>query len=214
MKKSTLIKVSLLAAVLAAILLFYEMMRKGHQLNPGHRPRRTAKDGASPQPEGAPEPLSKPLPGPSIIIMKGKRSLFLYSDDRIVRQYPIGLGFNPTGDKIREGDGRTPEGTYYVCNKNPRSRYYLSLGLSYPDEEDAARGLKAGLINQSQYENIVCALRNKSIPPWDTPLGGEIFIHGHGAQSDWTLGCIALENEHVKELYEALPLGTRVLILP
>jgi len=158
--------------------------------------------------------LSKPLGNPKILIIKSKRTLFLYSEGRIVRRYNIALGFNPEGDKVKEGDGRTPEGRYYVCGKNPESRYYLSLALSYPNEKDAERGLKAGLINQSQYKEIISAIGDKSRPPSDTPIGGEIFIHGHGTKSDWTLGCIAMENEDIKELYEVMPMGAPVIILP
>ena len=214
MKKSALIKLSLLALSLVAMVVLYEVMREAYRLIPEQGSRRSRKGGSSAQAQGAEKPLSKPLPNPKILIIKSKRTLFLYSDNKIVRRYHIGLGFKPTGDKIKEGDGRTPEGKYYICTKNPKSRYYLSLGLNYPNEQDADRGLKAGLINQSQYERIINATRNKSVPPWDTPLGGEIFIHGHGAHSDWTLGCITMENEDVKELYEAVGLGTRVVILP
>jgi len=158
--------------------------------------------------------LEKPLINPRIIISKSKRRLELYCDSTIVRSYRIGLGFQPIGDKVREGDGRTPEGNYYVCVKNPKSRYYLSLGLSYPNIRDAKRGLREGLISHKQYNEIVQAIRNRRIPPWNTALGGEIFIHGHGSKSDWTLGCIALNDSDIHELYEAISIGTPVEIQP
>ena len=165
---------------------------------------------------GAPPkaPLPCPLPEARIVVLKSERRLTLYAGDKMVREYPIGLGFKPEGDKVQEGDGRTPEGEYYVCNKNRNSRFYLSLGLSYPNEEDAARGFASGLITKWQYERIATAIRQRSQPPWDTVLGGEIFIHGHGASRDWTLGCIALHNEDIAELYEAVPVGTSVTIYP
>jgi murein L,D-transpeptidase YafK len=131
-----------------------------------------------------------------------------------VRTYRIGLGFNPKGHKHKEGDGRTPEGSYYICCKNPNSRYYLSLGLSYPNEQDAAKGLQDGRITGTQCRRIKNAIRRKATPPWNTPLGGEIFIHGRGSHRDWTLGCIALDDGDMRELFGAVPVGTPVTILP
>ena len=157
-------------------------------------------------------PLRLPLVNPKILVRKGARRLTLYSGGEAVRTYPVALGFSPEGDKVRQGDGRTPEGTYYVCVKNAKSAFYLSLGLSYPNAEAAERGLREKLITQRQYERIVGAIRNRRTPPWDTRLGGEIFIHGSGSTGDWTWGCVALDNENIKELFDAVPLGTTVVI--
>ena len=159
-------------------------------------------------------PLSLPLARPRVVVEKGARRLKLYSGEELVRVRAVALGFGPEGDKEKQGDGRTPEGDYYVCTKNERSRFHLSLGLDYPKAEDAERGLKAGLITRAQYERIVAAARAKRCPPWDTPLGGEIFIHGGGNASDWTWGCVALENAEVEELFNSVPAGTPVRILP
>jgi len=159
-------------------------------------------------------PLSLPLIEPRIVVSKSKRRLELYSDGRVVRAYRVGLGFDPVGDKVNEGDGRTPEGEFYVYVKNPKSNYYLSLGLSYPNLEHAARGLRAGLITKVQDEKISEAIKNKTGPPQNTALGGLIYIHGHGSASDWTLGCVALENDDMKELFEAAPKGMKVVIEP
>jgi murein L,D-transpeptidase YafK len=159
-------------------------------------------------------PLRLPLVNPRIVVRKAARRLTLFSRGEAVRVYPVVLGFTPEGDKERQGDGRTPEGTFSVCVKNDKSNFYLSLGLTYPDAEDAARGLRDGLITRKQHDRIVSAARRKARPPWDTALGGEIFIHGGGTGSDWTHGCVALDNEHVKELFEHLPTGTPVRIEP
>lgn len=159
-------------------------------------------------------PLKLPLVAPKIVVRKGARRLTLYSDGAAVRTYPVALGFSPEGDKVRQGDGRTPEGTFYVCVKNAKSAFYLSLGLSYPNVEDAERGLRDKLITRRQYEGIVGAIKRKQRPPWDTPLGGEIFIHGHGSTGDWTWGCVALDNENMKQLFDAVPMGTAVVIEP
>ena len=151
---------------------------------------------------------------PRIVVYKKERKLELYSDKTLVRSYRVGLGFNPVADKQREGDGATPEGDFYVFVKNNKSAYYLSLGVSYPNVEDAKRGLRDGLITQQQYEAIVDAQQRKVAPPQYTKLGGLIYIHGNGAKSDWTLGCVALENEDMKELFDSVAVGTPVTIKP
>jgi murein L,D-transpeptidase YafK len=159
-------------------------------------------------------PLKLPLKDPRIVVLKSKRQLELYSEGAIVRTYPIGLGLNPVDDKKREGDRCTPEGDFYVFVKNPKSAYYLSLGISYPNIEDAERGLRDGLITRAQRDQIVRAIRAKTTPPQNTALGGEIYIHGNGAKSDWTWGCVALENEDIGELYKAVEVGIPVTIKP
>jgi murein L,D-transpeptidase YafK len=155
-----------------------------------------------------------PVGSPRVLITKSKRRLVLYSGDVEVCTYKIALGREPKGDKLSKGDGRTPEGEFYVCNRNSDSKYYLSLGLSYPNSEDAARGLADALITREQHDDIVRAIEQSGTPPWDTALGGEIFIHGGGSRRDWTMGCIALENEDIRELFEMVPVGTPVTIEP
>jgi murein L,D-transpeptidase YafK len=159
-------------------------------------------------------PLELPLVNPRIVVEKKRRRLMLYSGGRIVRTWRIGLGTHPKGDKLRQGDRRTPEGTFYICQKNPNSQYYRSLGLSYPAPDDARRALRSKLITQAQYDAIVEAHREKSCPPWNTALGGEVFIHGHGSKEDWTWGCVALDDPQMKELYAVVPTGTTVTIKP
>ena len=158
--------------------------------------------------------LELPLENLRIVVRKADRRLDLYSGEKLLRSYKAGLGFSPVADKIREGDGATPEGEFYVFVKNNRSAYYLSLGVSYPNAEDADRGLRDGLINSSQHRAITEAIRKKTAPPQYTRLGGLIYIHGHGARSDWTWGCVALENDDIRELFEAVTVGTRVTIQP
>lgn len=159
-------------------------------------------------------PLILPLTKPSIVVKKGQRQLLLFSDGKVVRTYRIGLGLSPVGDKVRAGDRRTPEGSFYIFTKNPKSNFFLSLGLSYPNEEHAQRGLRQGLINRVQYGRITRALKRKGTPPQNTSLGGDIYIHGNGSKSDWTWGCVALEDQEMRELYEAVEVGTPVVIEP
>jgi len=154
-----------------------------------------------------------PLNSPRLVVQKSAHMLLLFDGTRRVRRYRAAVG-QGRGDKSREGDQCTPEGDFYVCVKNPQSKYVLSLGLSYPNAEHAARGLRDGLITKAQHDEIVDAIRHRRRPNWCTPLGGEIMIHGCGAGRDWTLGCIALDNAAINELYPAIPLGTPVTILP
>ena len=149
---------------------------------------------------------------PRLVVRKHDRMLELHSGKKLLKTYKIALGFNPEPDKEREGDGATPEGEFYVFVKNIKSAYYLSLGLSYPNEEDARRGLKDGLINAAEYDAILKAIRSKKMPPQYTKLGGLIYIHGHGTAKDWTWGCVALENDDIKELFDVVEVGTPVTI--
>lgn len=158
------------------------------------------------------EPLKLPLIKPRIEVWKGDRKLLLFSDERLVRTYRVGLGLQPEGDKVREGDRRTPEGEFYIFVKNAKSAFYLSLGISYPNLVHARRGLRDGLITPAQYERIAEAIKKKQGPPQNTALGGLIYIHGNGSRTDWTWGCVALENADVKELYDAIEIGTPVTI--
>ena len=159
-------------------------------------------------------PLKLPLKNPRIVVFKRERRLELYSGESMVRTYHVGLGLNPVPDKVRQGDRATPEGNFYVFTKNDKSAFYLSLGISYPNAEDAERGLRDGLISRGQRDAIVNAIKRKATPPQNTALGGDIYIHGNGASSDWTWGCVALENADIKELFDAVPVGTEVTIKP
>ncbi len=156
--------------------------------------------------------LTRPVKNARIIINKTKRKLYLLEGSRVVKIYPVSLGFDPINDKVKQGDGRTPEGRFYICTKNAQSKYHLSLGISYPDMEDAERGLRQGLITKKEYDKIVWAIRHGKRPPWSTKLGGAICIHGGGVAWNWTAGCIALKNSDIEELFKVVPTGTPVII--
>lgn len=155
-----------------------------------------------------------PLKNPSLLVEKRARKLYLYDGEKLLKIYAVALGFAPEGDKKIEGDGKTPEGEFYVFTKNPKSQFYLSLGLSYPNREAAERGLKEKLITRAEHDEIIKAISEKRMPPQKTALGGEIYIHGGGTAEDWTWGCAALENEEIKELFDAIPVGAKVIIKP
>lgn len=156
--------------------------------------------------------LAPPLIDPKIVVIKSKRLLRLYSNGSVLKSYRVALGLSPIENKIKAGDRRTPEGEFYICLKNSRSQFYLSLGLSYPNREHAERGLRDRLITRSQYTQIVSALDRRRVPLQNTRLGGEIFIHGNGSSSDWTWGCVALDDRDIRELFDAVPVGTPVTI--
>lgn len=134
-----------------------------------------------------------------IVVEKSTRRMILYRDDMALRVYRIALGFAPEGDKEREGDGKTPEGIFRIDRKNPESKFYLSLGLDYPHEEDLVRASTGGY-----------------------SAGGDIFIHGQpkgvsGEQwinYDWTAGCIAVSNAIMDELWPVIEVGTVVEVRP
>lgn len=131
-----------------------------------------------------------------ITVSKSRRKMWLMHNKRVLRRYNIGLGFAPEGHKKAEGDGRTPEGTYFIDRRNPNSAYHLSLGISYPNGNDVAVAKAAG------------------VEP-----GGDIFIHGRGprfqrARGDWTWGCIAVTDREMTEIYSMVQTGTPIAILP
>ncbi len=162
------------------------------------------------------ELFDRPLPSlarPSILIEKSAGRVTIFDDGRPVKRYLAAVG-GGRGDKTREGDLCTPLGEFFVCVKNPKSQYVLSLGLSYPNVADAERGLLAGQIDRSEHRSIVEAIRDRRQPPWNTALGGEIMIHGSRNGRDATQGCIALDDNHIRELYPAIAVGTPVTILP
>lgn len=164
-----------------------------------------------------------------IVIEKSARRLRLYAGPVIEREFPVSVGRGAAADKSVEGDEATPLGDFYICARNPRSRFYLSLCISYPNEEHARRGLRNGLISEDEYRQIVDAVANRRTPPQKTRLGGEIYIHGDTAcasgesvvergdgtvRLDWTRGCIAVHNVEMRELYDLVELGTPVSIRP
>ncbi|MCW5958842.1 MAG: L,D-transpeptidase [Pyrinomonadaceae bacterium] len=154
------------------------------------------------------------LQNPRLVIKKAQRELLVFDGEEHVKTYSIVLGFSPTGDKDIEGDGRTPEGEFYIFTKNDQSRFFLSLGVSYPSIEDAKRGLAENLISQQEHDQIIDAISEKKMPLQKTKLGGEIYIHGGGIIADWTDGCIALRNEEIQQLFNVIPVGTPVIIQP
>lgn len=155
-----------------------------------------------------------------IRVSKPNRRLYLYRGPQLVDVFNIDVGYNTFSDKQRRGSQerrdhwRTPEGTFYIVDKNPRSEFYKALVLNYPTTADAERGLKHDLISRSEYEAIVEAQEQFRTPPMNTELGGWIEIHGEGtgASTNWTQGCVAVQNRVMNELWVDVEVGTPVLI--
>lgn len=154
------------------------------------------------------------LTKPRLEVFKARRELKLFNGEQLIKTYRVALGTNPVPPKECEGDRATPEGAYFICVKNPKSRFRLSLGISYPGPADAERGLKSGLISKPEYDAIMQAAATGKRPPWTTKLGGEVFVHGNGSASDWTWGCIALDDPDIEELYRLVPLKAPITIYP
>ena len=140
-------------------------------------------------------------PADRILIEKRERRLSLISKGKVLKTYHIALGGNPIGPKEKQGDNKTPEGTYIIDARNKNSRYHLSLHISYPNEKDKKRAKERGV----------------------SP-GGDIMIHGikNGfswvgdlhTEVDWTKGCIAVTDEEIEEIDKLAPNGTIVEIRP
>jgi len=157
---------------------------------------------------------AEPVSGTHIVVLKAQRRLELYAGTTLLQSYRIGLGTDPVTAKRRQGDRTTPEGEYRVCGKNPASTYFKALVLDYPNGADAERGLRQRLINRGEQAQIVAAAQRGACPPFGTRLGGEVEIHGMGSGSDWTWGCIALDNAAIADLYARAAVGTPVTIKP
>src|SRR4051812_14460611 len=106
-----------------------------------------------------------------IVVEKSKRRLVLRdARGHVMKSYPIALGRTPVGAKHEEGDGATPEGDYFVTHANPKSRFHLSLGLSYPNAADARTGFAHGLVTRAEEERIAAAAAERALPPQHTRL--------------------------------------------
>ena len=137
----------------------------------------------------------KKYSGPEVTrlqVVKERRRLYIFHHQTLLEDYKIHLGNNATGPKRFRGDGRTPEGTYYIDRRNPRSSFHLSLGISYPNAEDVAYARAAG-----------------------RDPGGDIFIHGGRRKKDprgkdWTAGCIAVNDRQMEDIYAMVRRGTPI----
>ncbi|RZA34620.1 MAG: hypothetical protein EOP92_14735 [Lysobacteraceae bacterium] len=130
----------------------------------------------------------------AVRVSKSERSMQLLRDSKVLRAYRIALGDAPVGHKRQQGDERTPEGDYTISFRNAKSRFHLSLRVSYPNAADRAQAAARG------------------VDP-----GGDIMIHGNtppGYTGDWTDGCIAVTDAEIEEIWRLVPVGTPIRIDP
>lgn len=149
-----------------------------------------------------------------LIIRKSARQLALMDGNTQLLSCRTALGREPEGPKRMQGDGRTPEGAYFICLVKEQGKYGRSLGLSYPNPQDAQLAFSEGRIDERTLQNVHAAHAERRRPPWGSPLGGEIYIHEGGSSTDWTQGCIALEESDMDRLFPFWPQVDEVLILP
>ncbi len=131
-----------------------------------------------------------------VVIFKGERKMHLLHGNVALKSYTVDLGNAPIGRKQVEGDGKTPEGRYYIDRRNPDSLFHLSLGISYPNEDDLVRAKEMG-----------------------KDPGGDIFIHGGPRRRDpkgpdWTAGCISVSDKEIEQVYSMVRNGTPIDIYP
>jgi murein L,D-transpeptidase YafK len=138
-----------------------------------------------------------------VVVKKTGRKMLLIQDGEVVHEYRIALGGQPQGHKVQEGDERTPEGDYFLDWRNPYSRFYKSIHVSYPNTDD------------------IRFARARGVNP-----GGMIMIHGQPnyirsvkvkaeyKRRDWTDGCIAIQNHEMDEIWRTVRDGTPIKILP
>jgi len=131
-----------------------------------------------------------------VVVLKAERKMYLFHNQDLLATHDIDLGFAPGGHKQFEGDGKTPEGRYFIDRRNPNSSFHLSLGISYPNAQDIEVARRAG----------------------ESP-GGDIFIHGKAKPlekrgPDWTAGCISVSNREIEKIYAMVRDGTVIDIYP
>jgi murein L,D-transpeptidase YafK len=175
-----------------------ERVQNASQKNAGDAVGPTELTAAEAYPQGS---LPASLRFDKLLLEKSSRRLTAFAQGKAVRVYLTALGENPVGHKEYEGDKRTPEGRYRIDEKNARSAYHKTLGISYPNARDRARAEAAG-----------------------KKTGGNIKIHGlapsfaHLGQAhrltDWTFGSIAVTNPEIEELFARTEIGTPVEIVP
>jgi len=129
-----------------------------------------------------------------VLVFKDSRRMYLMNGAKALAAYDVDLGFAPVGDKKIEGDGKTPEGDYFIDRKNPDSMFHLSLGISYPNAADRAEAAAMG-----------------------KKPGGDIFIHGGPRRRDakgpdWTWGCISVSDAEIEDIYAMVRVGTPISI--
>lgn len=157
-----------------------------------------------------------------VLVEKSLNKMTVFYQGKPLKSFLCVSGVNTQGDKQRQGDNRTPEGQFFITDKERLDNDpYLGrkwMGISYPDAVHAQQALESQLISFNQYQEIIAANKEKVQPPQNTPLGGWIGIHG-GREDltkqsiNWTEGCLAMQDKDLEELYGLVQYGTPIIIV-
>ncbi|CAK0758369.1 YkuD domain-containing protein [Gammaproteobacteria bacterium] len=155
-----------------------------------------------------------------ILVDTSAHTLSVFQGRNLERFYPrIALGRRGAANGRQSGDGMTPTGEFRVAWINRLSTFNIFLGLNFPNEEHTERAYQRHLIDIDTYYALRTSLSEGRVPPQDTPLGGNIGIHGLGLADpsihrkfDWTKGCVALTNDEIEQLAQWVEVGTLVVI--
>ena len=139
-------------------------------------------------------------------IVKSKYELQVYdSTGEWLATYPVVFGNADMGDKLMQGDRKTPEGVFHITYKRKHEKWDSFMLIDYPTQESYQK------FNQRKAQGMI---------PADAKIGGDIGIHGTWPHEDyaidqyrnWTEGCISTKNKYIQELFGMLPVGTKVEI--
>lgn len=157
-----------------------------------------------------------------VVVEKSLNKMTVFYQGKPLKSFLCVSGVNSQGDKQRQGDNRTPEGQFFITDKERlNDDPYLGrkwMGISYPDDVHAQKALENKLISVNQYQEIIAANEEKVQPPQNTPLGGWVGIHG-GREDltqqgiNWTEGCLAMQDKDLEELYGLVQYGTPIIIV-
>ncbi len=163
------------------------------------------------------------IDNPYLIVDRKNYLVELYSGNIQIKKYRAAFGKNRSSIKTSPDDFVTPVGEFKICDKTDSTKYYKKLTLNYPTIKDAAEGLKKGIINKTEFNEIKRAQEQGGCPPFNTQLGGNISIHGLGKFNivlknlpfvfNWTNGSIAISNEGMDELFSVMQIGNNVKII-
>ncbi|MHB1677440.1 MAG: L,D-transpeptidase family protein [Sulfuriferula sp.] len=158
---------------------------------------------------------------PWVLVDTKKITLTVFSaDDHVIARFPnIAIGSGGAAEKHLRDDDTTPLGTFHVAWINRHSRFGTFFGLDYPTVDQTIRAYFEGVITAAEFDAFIKAFRQHRIPPQNTPLGGQLGIHGLGNGNpqvqqtiDWTDGCVAVTNREIGMLSHWVQIGTKVVI--
>lgn len=164
--------------------------------------------------------LAHAAPATWLLVESNAHTLTVLQGKTVVDKFDyVALGRGGTTNMHERGDDSTPLGVFHIAWINRNSPFHIFFGLDFPTIEQADQAYREKRIDRATYFKILDALRERRLPPQNTPLGGRIGIHGlgHGSlqihqEFNWTKGCVALTNPEIERLARWVQVGTRVVI--